>query len=288
MDESEHREGRGEGLKVPISRFIPNMITILAMIAGVTSVQKAIVGQYEVAVIMLIAAALFDVLDGAMARLLKAQSEFGAQLDSLSDFLAFGVAPGIILYDWLLAEAGQLGWIAAIVFPVAAALRLARFNVAAKSTVDIPLWKKRYFSGVPTPAGAGLCLLPMYIWFLFPDAFTEFSFAAPLVAVWAIFVGMLMVSRIPTFSLKYLKLPRRMSVAVLAFAALIVAALIHATWITMTLLALAYLASIPAVLERYRAREMRENKTNEDLASLAFGIAPTLGDPEKDDQDFSI
>lgn len=288
MDESEHREGRGEGLKVPISRFIPNMITILAMIAGVTSVQKAIVGQYEVAVIMLIAAALFDVLDGAMARLLKAQSEFGAQLDSLSDFLAFGVAPGIILYDWLLAEAGQLGWIAAIVFPVAAALRLARFNVAAKSTVDIPLWKKRYFSGVPTPAGAGLCLLPMYIWFLFPDAFTEFSFAAPLVAVWAIFVGMLMVSRIPTFSLKYLKLPRRMSVAVLAFAALIVAALIHATWITMTLLALAYLASIPAVLERYRAREMRENKTNEDLASLAFGIAPTLSDPEKDDQDFSI
>ena len=145
---------------IALHRIIPNMLTLMALIAGITSIQKAINGQFETAVLMLLAAAILDTLDGAAARALKSSSEFGAQLDSLSDFLAFGVAPSLILYEWVLDnDAGKLGWIATIALPVAAALRLARFNVAAKKAEDTPAWKKGYFSGVPSPAGAGLALL---------------------------------------------------------------------------------------------------------------------------------
>ncbi|HAJ90880.1 MAG TPA: hypothetical protein DCM27_07725, partial [Rhodospirillaceae bacterium] len=166
-----------------LSKLIPNLITMMALIAGITSVQKALTGNFEVAVLLLLAAAILDVMDGAVARALKAQSEFGAQLDSLSDFLAFGVAPGLILYVWTLGDAGKLGWIAAVVFPVAAALRLARFNVMAASTTEIPLWKKRFFTGVPTPAGAILCLFPLYVWFLTPETFEGYRWGTPLVAL---------------------------------------------------------------------------------------------------------
>lgn len=272
MDENEQQKS---GHEQPLSRLIPNFVTLLALISGVTSLQQAINGNFEGAVLMLLAAALFDILDGALARALKAQSEFGAQLDSLSDFLAFGIAPAIILYEWGLGDAGKLGWIGAVVFPIAAALRLARFNVLSKLNQDLPLWKKRYFSGVPTPAGAALCLLPIYVWFLFPGYFEALSFATPLVALWAIFVGALMVSRIPTFSLKYLKLPSRMAVPVMALLALIVAALIHAPWITLFFLSASYLISIPFGLQHYRRQEKKFLNMNEDIASLAFGISAT-------------
>lgn len=258
--------------KIGIIKILPSLITLMALIAGVTSIQKAIGGDFEAAVLMLLAAALFDVLDGAVARALKAQSEFGAQLDSLSDFLAFGVAPAIMLHEWTMVDAGKLGWIASIVFPVAAALRLARFNVAAKTGHDLPLWKKRYFSGVPTPAGAGLVMMPIYVWFLAPDTFSEFKMATPLVAVWAIFVAALMVSRIPTISLKYMKLPTRMAVPMMAGIGLIVAALLHAPWITLTLVSGAYFISIPLAFRHYRIQEKLFEQKPEDLSSLAFGI----------------
>jgi CDP-diacylglycerol---serine O-phosphatidyltransferase len=259
---------------VSLPKLIPNFLTMMALIAGMTSVQMSINGKFETAVFMLIIAAILDVLDGAVARLLKAQSAFGAELDSLSDFLAFGVAPSVLLYQWALNDAGKLGWIACIVVPVAAALRLARFNVAAKNADDtsdsIPLWQKRYFTGVPTPAGAGLVMLPVYIWFLFPETFTVFSFATPLIGVWAIFVAMLMVSRLPTFSLKYLAIPVSMQVPVMALCALILAALIHAPWVSLTLIALLYTISIPYVFHLYRKQEKQFQKP-EDLTSLAFG-----------------
>lgn len=268
----------------PISKMLPNIITMIALICGITSLQKSIAGDYEGAVLILLAAALFDILDGALARALKAQSEFGAQLDSLSDFLAFGVAPAVILYEWTLDDAGKLGWIGAVVFTVAAALRLARFNVLAKQAQDIPVWKKKYFVGVPAPAGAALCLLPIYVWFLSPSSFETLSFATPLVAVWAMFVGALMVSRIPTFSIKYMKLPTRMAVPLMAFLALLVAALIHAPWITLFLLSSTYLVMIPIGLRHYRKQEKKHLDTQEDLTSLAFGITPTSIILADDDQ----
>ncbi|MEK7802176.1 MAG: phosphatidylcholine/phosphatidylserine synthase [Pseudomonadota bacterium] len=267
----------------PIAKMIPNLVTMMALIAGIYSLQKAINGDFEGAVLMLLAAALFDVLDGAIARALKAQSEFGAQLDSLSDFLAFGIAPAIILYEWTLSDAGKLCWIASVVFPVAAALRLARFNVIAKQPDDIPQWKKRYFMGVPTPAGAALCLLPIYIWFLSPSSFESLAFATPLVAVWVIIIAALMVSRIPTFSIKYVKLPPRMMVPMLGFFALIVAALIHAPWITLSMLSIAYVVSIPMGLRHYRKQEIQYRDVPEDLTSLAFGIeTPITNECEED------
>lgn len=267
----------------PVSKIIPNLVTMMALIAGITSLQKAINNDFEGAVLMLLAAALFDVLDGALARALKAQSEFGAQLDSLSDFLAFGIAPAVILYEWTLSDAGKLCWIASVVFPVAGALRLARFNVIAKQAQDTPIWKKKYFVGVPIPAGAALCLLPIYIWFLSPSTFEALSFATPLVAVWAIFVAMLMVSRIPTMSIKYMKLPSRMAVPVMGVLALIVAALLHAPWVTLSLLSLGYLASIPMGFRHYRAQEREYRAVPEDLTSLAFGMDIPISDVIEED-----
>lgn len=271
------------GQHLPLSKIIPNMITMMALIAGLSSLQKAINGEYETAVLLLLAAAVFDVLDGAVARALNAQSEIGAQLDSFSDFLAFGVAPGIILYEWTLGDAGKLGWIAAVVFPVAAALRLARFNVMSKISHDIPMWKKRFFTGVPTPAGAILCLFPLYIWFLFPETFEGFSSATPLVAVWAIIVAALMVSRIPTFSIKYMKIPPKMVVPTMAFVALMIAALFHAPWVTLPLICIAYAASIPWIFHTYRKLEKQHQAEEEELSSLAFGITTIEITPSEDD-----
>lgn len=278
---------------VGLHRMIPNMLTLMALIAAVTSIQKAINQEYDVAVLMLLASAILDVLDGAAARLLKSQSEFGAQLDSLSDFLAFGVAPSLILYEWALDEAGKLGWIATIILPVAAALRLARFNVSAKKADELPKWKKAYFQGVPAPAGAGLALLPVYVWFLDPATFDVFSWATPLIAVWTIIVSALMVSRLPTFAVKSMHVPARMMLPVMALVGLLLAAIVHAPWIMLTLISGIYLATMPLVLTGYRRKEREYQAHPEELSSLAFGItsfdphAPQSEeavDPFKDDK----
>lgn len=269
---------------VGLHKMIPNMLTLMALIAAVTSIQKAINQEYDVAVLMLLAAAILDVLDGAAARALKSQSDFGAQLDSLSDFLAFGVAPSLILYEWVLDEAGKLGWIATIILPVAAALRLARFNVAAMKPDDTPKWKKAYFSGVPAPAGAGLALLPVYIWFLLePETFRAYSFGTPLIAIWTIFVAALMVSRIPTWAAKSVHVPSKMIIPVMAFLGLLIAAIVHAPWIMLTIITFVYLAFMPIVFHSYRKKEKLYQAQPEELSSLAFGI--TNFDPVEDHDD---
>ena len=281
MDENDNNKASGQALT--LSKLIPNLITMMALIAGITSVQKALSGNFEVAVLLLLAAAILDVMDGAVARALKAQSEFGAQLDSLSDFLAFGVAPGLILYIWTLGDAGKLGWIAAVVFPVAAALRLARFNVMSATAADTPLWKKRFFTGVPTPAGAILSLFPLYVWFLTPETFEGYRWGTPLVAVWAITVAALMVSRIPTFSIKYMKIPPKMMVPVMAFVALVVAALFNAPWVTLPIICIVYAASIPLIFHQYRKLEKEHQADEEQLSSLAFGISTIEISPHEDE-----
>lgn len=272
-----HGHGQGNGTRngkahLSIAKLIPNCLTLSALIAGVSSIQFAMNGKFEIAVMMLVVSAVLDLLDGAVARALNAQSEFGAELDSLSDFLAFGVAPSVLLYEWALAGSGQLGWIATVVLPSAMALRLARFNVMAKQSDDTPLWKKKFFTGVPAPAGACLALLPVYIWFLSPDTFTVFSFATPLIAVWTLVVSMLLVSRIPTFSFKGLQVNQRMMVPAMAVFAALIAALIHAPWLTLAVISMGYLASIPFVYSNYRKNEKRHG-SHEDFSSLAFGIS---------------
>ncbi len=271
-DPSSHDAGQGKPA-LSIAKLIPNCLTLSALIAAVTSVQFAVNGKFESAVIMLMLSVILALLDGAVARALKAQSEFGAQLDSLSDFLAFGVAPSILLYEWALGDAGKLGWIATIVLPVAAALRLARFNVMAKEADTTPPWKKKFFTGVPTPAGAGLVMLPIYIWFISPDTFTVFSFATPLIAVWTILISMMMISRLPTFSFKGLELPQRFMLPTMGAFALTIAALIHAPWFTLTAIMSIYLISMPFIYNNYRKHEKRNSTSAEDFSSLAFGIS---------------
>ncbi len=266
---------------IQLWKMVPNLLTLAALIAGMTSIQKAINGNFEAAVLMLIAAAVFDVMDGAVARALKASSDIGAELDSLSDFLAFGVAPSVLLYEWALDDAGKLGWIATIVLPAAAALRLARFNVLARLSSTLPDWKRGFFIGVPTPAGAGLAMLPLYIWLLDPTLFEVFKFATPLIAVWCILVAALMVSRLPTFSLKKIKIPQRMAVPLMGLIALVIAALIHTPWILLSGVAIIYTISIPFVIRRYRALEKHHAGKPEDFSSLAFGI--DLNSDEKSD-----
>lgn len=250
-----------------IHRMLPNLMTLTAIAMGLTAIQLAWDNHWERAVLAIFVAAILDALDGATARLLKASSEFGAQLDSLSDFLAFGVAPSIILYSWILEESGKIGWMAMIVYAAACALRLARFNVTQK---ELPAWKKAYFSGIPSPAGAGLALLPLIIWFQEPRFFEQFAFASPLVGLWTIFVAAMMVSRIPTFSTKRLALPAKFGMPALAMAAVLIAALVHAPWITLTLAGICYLASIPFSVQSFRNLQ-KAHADDEDITDLAIG-----------------
>jgi len=176
--------------------LIPNFVTLSGLAAGLLSIQMAILERWENAVLLITFAALVDTLDGALARMLRATSKFGAELDSLSDFLCFGVAPSIIMYLWVLDSAGPVGWMASLVFAMACALRLARFNTLTEEDPR-PDWARGFFMGVPAPCGAGLCLMPMILYFLFP-AFAEWRVATPLIGVWIIVVAALMVSRMPT------------------------------------------------------------------------------------------
>ena len=259
----------GKSGVVGLNRLIPNMMTLTAMAAGLAAIQFAWDNHWEKAVLAIVVAAILDSLDGATARLLKATSEFGAQLDSLSDFLAFGVAPAVILYSWILEESGKIGWIAMIVFAASSALRLARFNATQQK---LPEWKKKFFSGIPAPAGAGLALLPVMIWFQLPDDFfSEVRFASPLVGLWTLLVAGMMVSRIPTFSTKMIRLPAKLGMPALAFGALMIAALFHAPWQTLTVFAFVYMGMIPFAVRKFRQMQKEHEGVEEDIADLAIG-----------------
>jgi CDP-diacylglycerol--serine O-phosphatidyltransferase len=265
---------------VGIHRLVPNLVTLTAMASGIAAIQFSFNEQWDRAVLAILVAVILDAMDGAIARLLKAQSEFGAQLDSLSDFLSFGVAPAIILYAWILEDSGKLGWMAMIVYAACAALRLARFNVAQKA---LPKWKTGFFSGVPSPAGAGLALLPLIVWIQSPDTFEQFAFASPLVGLWMILVGGLMVSRIPTFSTKMIRLPAKMAMPLMAFAVFIIAALFHAPWQTLTILSIMYIISIPFGIRHFQKLQ-KEHADDEQMSDLAIG-ALALDDLSEQDKD---
>lgn len=266
-----------------VHRLIPNLMTLSAIAMGLAAIQMAWNNNWEKAVLAILVAVILDAMDGATARLLKASSEFGAQLDSLSDFLAFGVAPATILYSWILEESGKIGWMAMIVYAAACALRLARFNVTQK---ELPAWKKGFFSGVPSPAGAGLALLPLIIWIQEPAFFEQFAFASPLVGLWTILIAGLMVSRIPTYSTKRISLPAKFGMPALTFAAVLIAALVHAPWLTLTVAAIFYMASIPFAIKHFRKLQ-KDHADEEDMTDLALGaiVLDDFGNAPRDKED---
>jgi len=233
-----------------LSKLVPSTITLMALASGITAIRFAMISEWTTAVALIVAAMIFDMLDGRAARLLGADSRFGAQLDSLADLVSFGVAPGIILYMWTLNQIGDRGWIASLVFCAASAIRLARFNVEALRDEGATKGNP-YFTGLPTPAAACMVLLPLLVWFQFPDAFVS----EPWVSVLFIAVtSVLMVSRLPTPSIKYMKLQRQHRfAAILVFAAL-GAALIAWPWGTMTIGLVIYVCTIPFAIFAHHPR----------------------------------
>ncbi len=238
----------------PLRSVLPNAVTALALCSGLSGVRFAIAGQWEYAVAMIMVAGVLDGLDGRIARMLRGESRFGAELDSLSDAISFGVAPALILYLWSLAWLPRIGWICALIFAVFCALRLARFNAAIDES-DQPHKSAGFFTGIPAPAGAGVAMLPMYLWFV-----TDLPiFASPyLVAPWTAFSAILMVSSIATFSWKSLKLRRRVRFEALVAIVLIGAALVSAPWHTLSVITIVYVALLPLSIASYaRIRRLR-------------------------------
>ncbi len=223
-------------------RFVPNMITIAALCIGLTAIKKALAGDYEFAAALVIMAAFLDMIDGAVARLLKATSDFGAQLDSFSDFVSFGIAPALILYLWTLSDAKGFGWLATLLLCAVVALRLARFNVQydKKKLSRRAGHTESYFEGVPSPAGALLALLP-----LFGSLYSADIVVTPHgVAGWCIVVSILMISKIPTLSLKRLRIQQKYSTILLTVVALTVAVIFSEPWLTLCILLITYLLTI--------------------------------------------
>lgn len=232
---------------IPLRTLIPNAITALALCVGLSSVRFAIAGRWELAAAMIIAAGVLDGMDGRIARMMKGQSRFGAELDSLSDVIAFGVSPAVIIYLWSLQYLPQFGWTIALTHVVCAALRLARFN-ANIDAEEQPHKSAGFLTGVPAPAAAGLALFPLFIW-LWLDLETVRE--AWIVAPWLAVVAFLMISNIATFSWSSLKLRRNIRLEAIAGFALVGAALVTAPWTTLTIVCVAYLIAIPFSIRSY-------------------------------------
>jgi CDP-diacylglycerol--serine O-phosphatidyltransferase len=233
--------------------MIPNAVTALALCFGLTGVSLAIGGHWERALAAIVLAGVLDGLDGRIARLLRAQSKFGAELDSLSDNIAFGTAPALILFLWSLQTAPRFGWIAALSLAVCCALRLARFN-ARLDAAEQPHKSAGFNTGVPAPAGAGLAFVPIYIWLITGD---ERFRNWPGVMAWTLFVAALMISSLPTYSWSSIRIRPAWRLFALAGVALLGAALIVAPWATLLVVAGLYLLMIPVALVNYERVKRR-------------------------------
>lgn len=243
-------ETKPEKHRFELHKQIPNMITLAGLCAGLAAIQKAFNSQFDEAVLLILVSAILDSLDGALARLLRATSKFGAQLDSLSDFACFGVAPALVVHLWAVNDIGKLGWIAVLVYVIACALRLARFNVMADGADPRPEWARKFFMGVPAPAGAGLCLLPLIFSLQFPFL-NVLNPAIFLIAVWMVLVAILMISRLPTFSSKQIRWPYKSALPLLAGVGALFAAVFYAPWLTLLVVGTAYAALIPVAFKTY-------------------------------------
>ena len=252
--------------KIPVRMLVPNFFTLLSLCAGLTAIRMAIELRYELAIALVVIAALLDGVDGRLARALKAQSRFGAELDSLADFVNFGVAPAVILFVWGLGGLPRgFGWIVALVFALATGLRLARFNTMLE--VEKPKWQSDYFTGMPAPAGAIAVLLPLYL-----DGLGLFDVRSwPwLIALFTAGMAAMLVSTIPTFSGKLLgeRISREFVLPIFVGAAAMVALLVTYPYGTLTLVTLLYLAAIPISYRRF------EQKLQEPAPQASAGEEP--------------
>jgi CDP-diacylglycerol---serine O-phosphatidyltransferase len=270
--EDAERRRRGRLLfrhnKIPVRMLLPNFFTLLSLCAGLTAIRMAIELRYELAITLVVIAALLDGVDGRLARALKAQSKFGAELDSLADFVNFGVAPAVIVFIWGLGTLRGLGWISVLVFALAMGLRLARFN--AMIDVDKPKWQGNYFTGMPAPAGAITVLLPLYL-----DGLNVFDVRMWPVAIacYTLLMAFLLVSTIPTFSGKLLgeRIARDYVLPVFVAAAALVALLVTYPYETLTLVTVVYLGFIPVSYRRY---QQHVRQATQEPTTAAAGADP--------------
>lgn len=253
---------------VPLRVLLPNLVTLLALCAGLTGIRMAIEGRLELALGAIVLAAVLDGLDGRLARLLQGTSRFGAELDSLSDFVCFGVAPGLVLYMWGLETLGSVGWIAALAFAICAALRLARFNVMLEDP-NKPAFAGDFFTGIPAPAGAICVLLPVYLELIGLPRLV----ASPAVAAfYCLVMALLMVSKLPAYSGKRLgaRIPRDKVLPLFVCVVLFVAVLVTWPWAVLSVICVAYLAALPFSVMRYNklAREYEQHRSRDNAAAL--------------------
>ena len=249
---------------IPVRLLIPNLITLMGLSAGLTAIRMGIEHRYELAIAAILIAAVLDALDGRVARMLKATSKFGAELDSLADFVNFGVAPAIIIFTWALDDLRSIGWIAVLIYALCSALRLARFNVALDDE-DAPGWTKNYFSGIPAPAAAITVLLPMYFSFL---GVPGVDVLKPLILLHVLFIALMMVSKIPTFSGKLIgaKIDRDYVLPLLVAVVIFAALLFTYNWAMLIIGTIGYLALIPYSYIRYRTLAARDKSGKSDEA----------------------
>jgi len=245
---------------IPLRTIFPNLLTLLAICSGLTSIRFAIEGSIEFAVAAIIFAGFLDGIDGRVARFLKSTSRFGAEMDSLADFVNFGVAPAMLLYFTLISETRSIGWIAALIYASCACLRLARFNVMLDDPNE-PEWRSRFFTGVPAPAGAVIALLPVYLMLIGVEKTEGYAWFA---TGFTLLSGVLMVSNTPTFSGKNVttKVRRDLVLPVMIFAVVMAALLFSYPWIMLTIIAIIYMASIPISLRNFNRYQLKSSHSD--------------------------
>jgi CDP-diacylglycerol--serine O-phosphatidyltransferase len=259
---------------IPVRMLVPNFITLLAICAGLTAIRLSTEGRMELAVAAIVFAAVLDGLDGRVARMIKGQSKFGAELDSLADFVNFGVAPGLILYFWQLHDLHNVGWIASMIFAISGGLRLARFN-ATMNDPNKPAFAANFFTGVPAPAGAIAVLLPIYLAFLgVPQP------PAVLTAFYTLLIAILMVSRLPVFSGKMIgmRVPPELVLPVFVTVVFVIALLISYPWVVLSFGSIIFLVSLPVGWKSYRDQEVKAavQETFPDAPSASDTASPVV------------
>ncbi|PWK75615.1 CDP-diacylglycerol--serine O-phosphatidyltransferase [Aminobacter sp. AP02] len=264
-----HGRGGPRIREIPLRMVLPNLITVLAICAGLSGIRLAFEGRFESAVVMVLLAAFLDGIDGRLARMLKATSKFGAQMDSLADIVNFGVVPALVLYAYLLDKAGSLGWIATLLFAIACGLRLARFNVLDED-LDRPAWQAEYFVGIPAPAGALVVMLPMYLGFL---GFEGTRTAAYVATGFTILIAFLLVSRLPIYSGKTLKIRREYLLPVMLAAVFYVLLVAVYPWQTLSASVGAYMLFLPLSASAYARRAKIEGAAAAAAAEAAAAEA---------------
>ena len=238
------------------SRYIlPNVLTLIGVCLGISSIKFAMDGNFSYAVLFLVVAAILDALDGRVARLIKGTSDFGKELDSLTDFVSFGIAPAFIIYFWELNKLGKIGWLIVLLFSVCCVLRLARFNLTKFEKNDE--WKNNFFQGVPSPAGGCLILLPLIFQL---SGFSSFIDLTSITPYFMVLISFLLISKIPTFSFKKIAIRRNMTIFLLLGVGLFFVSIVQYTFETLTVCILIYLFLIPIGIYNYRFKSKTANQ----------------------------